>query len=47
MYVALTEVDRRLRAQYRDRLGESALMGYSWAVPHLVHRRLNRATSGR
>src|SRR6185369_69223 len=29
MHVALTVIDRRLRMLYRDRLGDTALMGYS------------------
>jgi len=29
LHVALTEIDRRLRALYPDRLGDKALMGYS------------------
>lgn len=29
VHVALTEIDRRLRATYPDRLGDKALMGYS------------------
>jgi pimeloyl-ACP methyl ester carboxylesterase len=29
VHVALTEIDRRLEAKYRDRLGARALMGYS------------------
>jgi ABC-type transporter lipoprotein component MlaA len=29
LHVALTEIDRRLRARYPDRLGNKALMGYS------------------
>jgi ABC-type transporter lipoprotein component MlaA/pimeloyl-ACP methyl ester carboxylesterase len=32
--VALTEIDRRLRALYPDRLGEKALMGYSMGALH-------------
>ncbi len=32
--VALTEIDRRLNAQYPDRLGDKALMGYSMGAFH-------------
>jgi ABC-type transporter lipoprotein component MlaA len=32
--VALTEIDRRLKARYPDRLGDRALMGYSMGALH-------------
>ena len=34
VHVALTEIDRRLRALYPDRLGDGALMGYSMGALH-------------
>jgi pimeloyl-ACP methyl ester carboxylesterase len=34
VHVALTEIDRRLRAAYPDRLGDKALMGYSMGALH-------------
>jgi ABC-type transporter lipoprotein component MlaA len=34
LQVALTEIDHRLRALYRDRLGDKALMGYSMGALH-------------
>ncbi|MHB8523889.1 MAG: MlaA family lipoprotein [Limisphaerales bacterium] len=34
VHVALTEVDRRLRALYPNRLGDKALMGYSMGALH-------------
>jgi ABC-type transporter lipoprotein component MlaA/pimeloyl-ACP methyl ester carboxylesterase len=34
VHVALTEIDKRLRARYPDRLGDKALMGYSMGAFH-------------
>ncbi len=36
VHVALTEVDRRLRSLYPDRLGDKALMGYSMGAFHAL-----------
>ena len=34
VHVALTEIDRRLKARYPDRLGDRALLGYSMGALH-------------
>jgi ABC-type transporter lipoprotein component MlaA/pimeloyl-ACP methyl ester carboxylesterase len=36
VHVALSEIDRRLRALYPDRLGEKALLGYSMGALHAL-----------
>jgi len=46
LHVALTEIDRRLRALYPGRLGEKALMGYSMGAFHSLFVAATELTDG-
>jgi pimeloyl-ACP methyl ester carboxylesterase len=45
LQVALTEIDRGLRGEYRDRLGETALLGYSMGAFHSLYIAATAATN--
>ncbi len=45
VHVALTEIDRRLRVLYPDRLGGKALMGYSMGALHSLYVAANEPTN--